>query len=97
MAKQDEKPSSETLEIQGEGLLVNVDYEKRRTVIEQRYEWVHILNDFLLGVWFLAGSIFFFFKNLMVIGTWCFTLGSAQILIGPVIRIINKLHLRRLG
>lgn len=96
MAKQKEKPRSETVEIQGEGLLVNVDYEKRRTVIQQRYEWVHILNDFLLGVLFVAGSIFFFFEHFMVIGTWCFTLGSAQMLIGPVVQIIHKLHLRRL-
>ena len=97
MAKQNQKSRSETVEIQGQGLLVNIDYEKHRTVIEQRYEWVHILNDFLLGAWFLAGSIFFFFDHLMVIGMWCFTLGSAQILIGPVIQIIHKLHLRRFG
>lgn len=65
-------------------------------VIRQRYEVVSILNDVLIGVWFLIGSFFFFSSSLMTIGTCLFVLGSVEMLIRPGIRLARHLHLKRL-
>lgn len=73
-----------------------IDFEQRRVILHHRYEWAHILNDMLLAGWFLTGSIFFFYARLKTAGTWLFVFGSAQMMIGPLIRIAHKLHTRAL-
>jgi len=65
--------------------------------INEIYEWLHILNDLLIGLYFLIGSILFFYPHWENVGIWLFILGSAQMLIGPVIRTLNKLHVRRVA
>lgn len=65
-------------------------------VIRQRYEVVSILNDFLMGFWFVVGTVFFLFPNLEKLGIWLFLIGSIQMLIRPVIRLSHRIHLRRL-
>lgn len=87
-------PSNEEVKIESERILVDIDYEKRRTIVRQRYEWVQIINDLLIGVWFASGSIFFFSESWTILGTWCFALGSMQMLIGPIIRIFQKLRVK---
>ncbi|MCF8029529.1 MAG: YrhK family protein [Desulfohalobiaceae bacterium] len=64
--------------------------------IHERYEWLHILNDFLTAVFFIIGSIFFFSPQLSYYGVWLFLIGSCQMIIGPGIRIANKLHVRNI-
>jgi hypothetical protein len=70
------------------------DYTKER-MIHELYEWGHILNDALAATLFLIGSIFFLYEDLTHAGTWLFIFGSAQLAVGPLIRIANKLHVRR--
>lgn len=65
-------------------------------VIQRRYQAVSILNDILIGTWFLVGSVFFFYPDLRDAGTWLFVTGSAQLLIRPIIRLSRLIHLRRL-
>lgn len=65
-------------------------------VVHRRYEVISIINDVLIGLWFLAGSICFFYSSLMMIGTWLFVIGSAQMLIRPVIRLSRHFHLQRM-
>ncbi|REC96054.1 YrhK family protein [Kushneria indalinina] len=65
-------------------------------VVHRRYEVISIINDVLIGLWFLLGSICFFYSSLMMIGTWLFVIGSAQMLIRPVIRLSRHFHLKRL-
>ena len=65
-------------------------------VVHRRYEVVSIINDVLIGLWFLIGSVCFFYSSLMTIGTWLFVIGSAQMLIRPVIRLSRHFHLKRL-
>lgn len=62
--------------------------------INEIYEWLHILNDLLIGFYFLIGSICFFYPAWEHAGIWLFILGSGQMLIGPLIRTMNKLHVR---
>jgi hypothetical protein len=64
-------------------------------VIRQRYQVISITNDVLIGVWFLIGSFFFFSDALMFAGTCLFVIGSVEMLIRPVIRLIRHFHLQR--
>lgn len=69
-----------------------VSERKRR--IHERYEWLHILNDFLLAAWFLVGSVLFFYADMAHPAIWLFVAGSAQMMLGPLIRTAHKLHIR---
>jgi len=69
------------------------DRERR---LYERYEWLHIVNDGLSSLFFVIGSAFFFYPSMKDYGTWLFLIGSAQMMVGPMIRIANKLHLRNL-
>lgn len=64
-------------------------------VIRQRYEVVSIVNDLLIGAWFIVGSVFFLYDSLATAGTWLFILGSIEMLIRPTIRFLRRVHLRR--
>ncbi|WP_245922593.1 YrhK family protein [Nocardia nova] len=66
-------------------------------VIDGRYETASIVNDVLIAVWFVVGSILFFFESTQTAATWMFLVGSVQFLIRPVIRLTRRIHLRRLG
>jgi len=65
-------------------------------VIRRRYEAGSIVNDVLIGLWFLIGSVFFFFDSLTRAGTVLFVIGSVEMLIRPVVRLARHLHLQRL-
>lgn len=75
-------------------LTLHIGHEE--LVIRQRYEAVSIANDILIALWFIVGSVMFFYASWTVPGTWCFLLGSAELLVRPVIRLSRQLHLRRL-
>lgn len=66
-------------------------------VIRQRYETLSIGNDFLVALWFLVGSILFFWESTMTVATWCFVLGSLQFLARPALRLSRQLSIRRVG
>ena len=65
-------------------------------VIRRRYEAASSVNDVLIGLWFLIGSVFFFFDSLTRAGTVLFVIGSVEMLIRPVVRLARHLHLQRL-
>ena len=65
-------------------------------VIRRRYEAASIVNDVLIGLWFLIGSVFFFFDSLTRAGTVLCVIGSVEMLIRPVVRLARHLHLQRL-
>lgn len=66
-------------------------------VVRGRYEIVSILNDVLVALWFIAGSILFFSPSTTTVGVWLFLAGSIELLIRPVIRLTRCIHLKRLG
>ncbi|GAA3738311.1 YrhK family protein [Salinactinospora qingdaonensis] len=68
---------------------------REELILRQRYEVLSIGNDIFIAVWFIAGSILFFFPELTEWGTLFFLLGSIELLIRPVIRLSRRLHLRR--
>ncbi|QQE81375.1 YrhK family protein [Alicyclobacillus sp. SO9] len=83
------------MEIDNGDETIQIDFKAKRVIIHDRYENLHILNDLLLALWFLVGSVMFFYKHWTYLGTWLFVFGSAQMAIGPMIRMAHKLHIRR--
>lgn len=75
---------------------VLIRFGHEELVVRQRYEVASIVNDLLIAVWFVVGSVLFFFESTTVAGTWLFLLGSVQLLTRPVIRLRRRVHLRRL-
>jgi hypothetical protein len=75
-------------------LVFTVGHEE--LVIRRRYEVASIVNDILVALWFLIGSVLFFSDATTYAGTWLFVLGSVELLIRPVIRLSRRVHLQRL-
>lgn len=65
-------------------------------IIRRRYEVLSILNDFLIAIWFLAGSILFLYPELEKAAIWLFIIGSLQFLMRPLIRLVSHIHIRRI-
>ncbi|UOR10859.1 YrhK family protein [Halobacillus amylolyticus] len=63
--------------------------------VKKGYDMMYTINDFLLGMWFLIGSIFFYFESLKDWGVTLFVLGSVQMLIRPTIRLFHRFQLRK--
>lgn len=66
-------------------------------VIQKRYEFFYNLNEILIGILFVIGSIFFFWTATKVAGTWLFVIGSFEFLIRPFIKIGQKIHLQKIN
>lgn len=66
-------------------------------VIRRRYEVMSILNDFLIALWFLAGSILFLWPSQEKLAIWFFIIGSSQFLIRPMLRLASHIHLQKLS
>ena len=65
-------------------------------VIHERYEWLHIANDYISALLFLVGSILFLWPNLKTLAIWLFIVGSAFFLNGPLLRTLNKRYVKHL-
>ncbi len=76
---------------------LKLDIGHEELVIRQRYEALSIGNDVLIALWFLVGSILFFWQATTEAATWCFLLGSIEFLIRPAIRLTRLVHIRRIG
>lgn len=66
-------------------------------VIRRHYEVMSILNDFLIALWFLAGSILFLWPSQEKLAIWFFIIGSSQFLIRPMLRLASHIHLQKLS
>ncbi len=64
-------------------------------VIRRRYETLSIANDVLIALWFVAGSVLFFWESTSRAATWMFLLGSIEFLARPVLRLARRVHLQR--
>ncbi|MEE4023452.1 YrhK family protein [Gordonia sp. PKS22-38] len=64
-------------------------------MIRQRWETASIANDVLIAMWFVAGSICFFWESTTVIATWLFLIGSIEFLVRPAIRLARRVQIRQ--
>ncbi len=71
---------------------LDLDIGNKHIVLQRRYEFLGAFNDLLIAVWFLTGSFFFLNDTLMNSGTWLFIVGSAQLLIKPLIKVTSLIH-----
>ena len=80
------------------GKLFQVDKNAthKHRVIYGRYQKIYTLNDFSAALFFLVGSIMFFYESLMIPATWCFTLGSVNFMLRPTVKVLREFHLARL-
>lgn len=76
-------------------IALRVGHEELR--IRGVYETISIINDVMVALWFIVGSVLFFSESTTTAGTWLFLIGSIQLLIRPVIRLSRRLHLGRAG
>lgn len=76
-------------------ITVRIGHEE--LTIRQRYEVASIINDILIAVWFITGTILFFNEDTVTLGTWFFLIGSVQLLIRPMIRLARRIHITRMG
>lgn len=76
---------------------IDIDFGHHEIVIKKRYEFYYTLNDILIAVWFIIGSVLFFWEATTLAGTWLFLIGSIELLIRPLIRIGRNTHLQRIG
>ncbi|MEM5476407.1 YrhK family protein [Pacificibacter sp. AS14] len=61
------------------------------------YEIAHTLVDFFAAVFFIIGSIMFFYENLQTAGTWLFLIGSILFATKPTLRLMRELKLLGMG
>lgn len=76
---------------------VKVEVGHHELIIRDRYEIASISNDILIGVIFLVGSFLFFSEATMTFATWLFVMGSALMLVRPVIRLARRTHLKKIN
>lgn len=69
---------------------------REELIIRRRYEVLSIINDFLIAIWFLIGSILFLFPEYETAAIWLFIVGSFQFLVRPTIRLVSHIHIKRM-
>lgn len=75
---------------------LDIDIGQRHVVIQRRYEALGALNDLFIAIWFLIGSFFFLTDALIESGTWLFIVGSAQLIIKPLLKLTGLVHVGRI-
>lgn len=75
---------------------LTLHFGREELIIRRRYETLSIINDFLIAIWFLVGSILFLYPSMEKTAIWLFIIGSFQFLIRPTIRLTSHVHLKRL-
>ncbi|MBP3952493.1 YrhK family protein [Bacillus suaedae] len=74
---------------------IDVKAGKFRLYFDKRYRVFSTLNDILIGVLFVLGSIFNFFTNMQLVGSILYLLGSAFLVVRPILRLMHSASLRR--
>ncbi|MDT0182070.1 YrhK family protein [Microbacterium sp. ARD31] len=80
-----------------DGRTLELPVGRDEIVVRHVYEVVSIVNDVMVALWFVVGSILFFSEDTTTAGTWLFLLGSIQLLIRLAIRLTRHVHVRRFG
>lgn len=63
--------------------------------VHQRFEWSHIVVLGLGNIQFLVGSWLFFYKAWENLAIWLFVIGSAFHVGGSLLRVFNKMYVKR--
>ncbi|PMC40784.1 hypothetical protein CJ195_03600 [Bacillus sp. UMB0899] len=74
---------------------IDVQFGQHEITINERYEFFYNINDVLIALCFLIGSVLFLWKPLESYAIWMFIVGSALFLIRPMIQFIKRFHLKK--
>ncbi|WP_174733649.1 YrhK family protein [Mesobacillus harenae] len=74
---------------------VYISIGKYQMIIRQRYKVLSLLNDVLLGVLYLTGSILFLTNVSQTISILFFLGGSILMILRAILNIMRDLHLKR--
>lgn len=94
LMEQQEKQDADA-QHQSKDKYVDIQMGKHDLFFKKGYDILYTINEWLLGIWFLVGSIFFYYESLKTWGVTLFVLGSVQMLIRPTIRLVHRFHLRK--
>src|SRR5699024_10610292 len=61
----------------------------------KKYHLVSTVNDLMLGIWIVVGSVFFLFHSTMMAGTILFILVSLQMLARPMLKQLHGFFIRK--
>lgn len=61
------------------------------------FELAHTAVDAAAALFFLIGSVMFFFDALKTPATWCFVVGSVLFAVKPVLRVTREIRLAAEG
>lgn len=76
---------------------VEVQVGKHIIFFNKNYRYIFIINELLLGIEFVVGSVFFFYESLKTAGIIIFIVGSAQMFLRPVLKIFHAVSLKKIG
>ncbi|MDN5896866.1 MAG: YrhK family protein [Nocardioides sp.] len=79
----------------GDSIRLHIGHEE--IVLRRRYELISIANDISIALCFIVGSILFFRESTTTAGTWLFLIGSIELLVRPLIRLVRRVHIGRVG
>lgn len=69
---------------------------RREVLIRRRYEAMSIATDLMIALFFVSGSILYFFDATAVAARWVYLLGSLWFFGRPAIRLARRIQLQRL-
>lgn len=78
--------------IKDENKFLDIQMGTYEVTFSKKYRLIALLNDFMLALEFLVGSVLFLFESTLTVGTILFIIGSAQLLARPIIKIIHAFH-----
>lgn len=76
---------------------VEIELGKYQMIIERRYQVLSFVNDLILGVLYLIGSILFLTDVSKVVSISFFLAGSVMMIIRAGLNIFKDLHVKRVS
>jgi len=73
---------------------LDVKFGRFRLFFKKRFKLITTVNDLLIGLFFVTGSILNFFSSTEIVGTILYLLGSLLLASRPVLRIMHDTQLR---
>ncbi|WP_121068000.1 YrhK family protein [Chachezhania antarctica] len=64
--------------------------------VTTRYKIAYTAIDFMAAIFFIIGSILFFYDDTVLLGTWSFLIGSILFAARPTVTLAREIHLSRL-
>ena len=66
-----------------------------RLFFNKRYKVITVINDLLIGLLFVTGSILNFFEAAEIVGNVSYLLGSTFLVVRPILRLMHNTSLRK--